>query len=194
MALSTPQQSTKIVALAVLGMWWGEHAAAFHVAQLGDSFGAEIQSFDLSKSHSRDEVQLVIQALHKHRLLLFRDQVLQDEDLLRFADFFGGADLLPQGSNQAVASEGGKIRAFSNHERINPPPMWHTDQNVQKKPTVLTVLYATPNAGTGFGNTSYADQCLAYEQLDAEMKARILPLHMKHDASRKGGFPLPKKV
>ena len=48
-ALSTPQQSTKFIALAVLGMWWwAEHAAAFHVGQLGDSFGAEIHPWDHS--------------------------------------------------------------------------------------------------------------------------------------------------
>lgn len=62
MALSTPQQSTKLIALAVLGIWcWGEHAAAFHVgAEVPENSSGHMVSDDGEDGESADEARHVL--------------------------------------------------------------------------------------------------------------------------------------
>src|SRR5581483_10185643 len=63
--------------------------AKLDVVPLTKHIGAEIRGLDLRKKHDPETVRAIYQAWLEHLVLIFPDQKLEQEDLLRATSFFG---------------------------------------------------------------------------------------------------------
>jgi taurine dioxygenase len=170
----------------------------------GGPLGAEIRGIDLSAPLGAEDREYVLAAWHAHLVLLFRDQSLTDEDLLRLADAFGGSQVA--GSREYYVKGGygassGRIsglpgisivsnldengRPVATHAGTGSQALtWHTDNSYVERPPKGSLLYAVQAPVNGGGDTSFVNQYLAYETLPEDLKARIAGLHVKQDTSR----------
>jgi taurine dioxygenase len=166
--------------------------------------GAEVGNIDLSRPLSDRQVSEVLDAWHENLVLLFRGQSLSDEDLLRVAESFGGAQVAGSRGYYVKAgfdTKSGRVSALpgisiiSNLDKDGKPvdfhagtgsqPLgWHTDNSYVDTPPKGSILYGLRTPVDGGGNTSFANQYVAYETLPEATKARIEGLHVKHDTSR----------
>jgi len=148
--------------------------------------------------------EAILDAWHEHLVLLFRDQTLADEDLLRLAEAFGGAQ---EAGSRAYYVRGGydensgrisrhpgisivsnldeNGRPVADHAGTGSRPLtWHSDNSYVELPPIGSLLYGVQTPVEGGGDTSFVNQYAAYESLGEEVKARIEGLHVRQDTSR----------
>ena len=157
-------------------------------------FGAEIQGVDL-RTIDADDFSNIYRAWLKHSVLLFRGQILTDNDLIGFSSKFGGLDLAPiQESGRRFVEGHPEIYVVSNVIKNGEPigslgageATWHTDMSYLAQPPKASILYAleVPPAG---GNTYFCNMYRAYESLPEELKRRIASMSLKHDGTYNSG-------
>jgi alpha-ketoglutarate-dependent sulfate ester dioxygenase len=130
------------------------------IQRLGGRIGASVTGIDLKQPVDEGDAKAIHDALVEHKVLVFRDQHLDDEQHQRFAALFGELTLahptVPSVDGQAnvlevAGGEGARANA------------WHTDVTfvvAPPKATTLRSLVIPPYGGdTLFSNTSaaYAD-------------------------------------
>lgn len=145
--------------------------------------GAEIRGVDLSREIDLDVMRQIEAAYDHHSVLVFRDQRLTPERQIRFSGFFGPLEihvlkpyLLPGHPEILVVSnirdDGGGFVGLPDAGQT-----WHTDTSYRRKPSRGSVLYALeiPHASDGrpLGDTLFAGTAPAYDDLSADMKARL---------------------
>lgn len=150
---------------------------AVPIRPLSPALGAEIIGVDLREQLDEDVFRQILDAWHRHLVLLFRDQKLTEEDQVRFAERFG--PLARIHTRQFVKThpavmlisnirEGGKpIGALPDGEM-----QFHSDQCHQERPATGSLLYAIEVPSTG-GDTLFANAYMAYETLPDAVKRRI---------------------
>jgi taurine dioxygenase len=173
------------------------------VQPTGAALGADVAGVDLSKELPPETVEAVKQAWSDHLVLRFRDQRLDDDQLMRFSAHFGELDWAPviaasrvkvRGEDRYVDSveegrqyisvisniiEGGKaIGALGAYESI-----WHTDMSYNPEPPCASALYAFEVPPSG-GDTGFANMYVAYETLPDELRRQIEGRICRHDSSR----------
>ena len=142
--------------------------------------GAEVSGIDLSRPLSKDLFEEVREGLHRHHVLVFRAQRLEPEQFHAFASRFGPPEphLIDQFHHPKIAD----ILILSNVRRDGKPTgladagtYWHTDYSYFDIPARATLLYSiqVPKAG---GDTLFADQEQAYEDLPQQTRQRIARL------------------
>jgi len=170
----------------------------------GAALGAEVRGVDLSKPLDAETVKAIEAAWANHLVLLFRGQSIGDEDLLRMAEAFGGAQstgsrdyFLKAGFDEKsgrVAKLPG-ISIISNLDADGKPTakhagsasqalMWHTDNSYVENPPAGSILHSLQAPVDGGGHTSFANQYLAYERLPEDLKQKLSGLNCKQDDSR----------
>jgi taurine dioxygenase len=139
--------------------------------------GAEISGADLSKPLPDGAFGEIREALHRHHVLTFRSQVLDAQRFLAFACRFGPPE--PHVLDQYHHPEIPDILILSNVVKDGKPAgladggtYWHSDYSYLAIPARATVLYSIEVPEIG-GDTLFADQEQAYEDLPASMKKRI---------------------
>ena len=153
------------------------------IRPLSDVIGAEICGVDLSKPLGNETVNTINDAWREHIVLLFRDQNIDADQQIAFAERFGDvgvrsrpAERRPEGADynasvmlvSNVKKDGKYIGSLPDGE------MWfHHDMCYDKAPHKGTFLYAMelPSAG---GNTLFANMYAAYDKLSDDMKQRVL--------------------
>lgn len=139
--------------------------------------GAEVSGVDLSRPQSDQIFGEVRNALHRHHVLVFRGQSLEPASFLEFGNRFGRPE--PHVLDQFHHSEYTDILVLSNVTKDGKPigladggTYWHSDYSYLEIPARATLLYSmqVPKAG---GDTLFADQEQAYEDLPEAMKKRI---------------------
>lgn len=147
------------------------------VKQSGNCMGAEIAGVDLSVPLPEEIFGEIREALHRHHVLTFRAQDLDAQRFHAFASRFGPPE--PHVLDQYHHPEIPDILILSNVVRDGRPfgladggTYWHSDYSYLTIPARATVLYSieVPQAG---GDTLFADQEQAYEDLPESMKKRI---------------------
>src|SRR6516165_2022413 len=151
--------------------------------------GAEIRGVDLSEIEAGD-----FRAIHRawldYQVLLFRDQHLTDEDLIRFSRRFGELDNAPiQETGRRFVEGYPEIYVVSNVIENGVPigslgageAVWHTDMSYLEDPPKASILYAIEVPPSG-GDTWFCSMYRAYELLPAALRDRIRSLALKHDA------------
>ncbi len=144
---------------------------------LTQTFGVEVAGVDLTKNDDTVAGQMH-ELWHEHKLLLFRDQQLAEEDIVAFSRHFGPLEihlrkeyLSPHNPEVLIVSNvkknGRAIGILADNE-----VGWHYDQIYLEKPAVGSLLYSVKIPPEG-GNTYFADMHAAYESLPAETKSRI---------------------
>ena len=149
------------------------------IRPLSDAIGAEIHGVDLSKPLDADIVAAIKDAWHRHIVLLFRDQEIDADQQISFAENFGdvGTRSRPAERRPEGADYNASIMLVSNVKKdgkyIGSLPdgeMWfHHDMCYDKAPHKGTFLYAMELPSTG-GNTLFANMYSAYDKLSDDMK------------------------
>lgn len=152
------------------------------IIPLTDTIGAEIRGIDLSEELDDATAQAIEDAWQKHIVLLFRDQDLDEDAQIAFANKFGevGSRSRPVERRAEGADYNDAIMLVSNVKKdgkyIGSLPdgeMWfHHDMCYDRAPHKGTFLYAMELPSTG-GNTCFANMYEAYERLDDATKERI---------------------
>jgi taurine dioxygenase len=160
----------------------------------GAALAAEVRGVDL---HNVDDqtFTLIHQAWLNHLVLLFRGQILSDEDLIAFSRRFGELDWAPIQENgrrfveghpeiyvvSNVIENGVAIGSLGAGEAV-----WHTDMSYLPTPPKASMLYAleVPPAG---GNTWFCNMYRAWEEMPAALKRRVEGRRLKHDGTYNSG-------
>ncbi|MFE3824720.1 TauD/TfdA dioxygenase family protein [Streptomyces sp. NPDC059092] len=150
------------------------------VASLTPVIGAEVSGVDLSRELSEEQLAEVKDAFLDHHVLVFRDQVLTQEDHKRFAGHFG--ELRPV---NPPPPEGDPyiLEISTSAEAANVAGNgWHADGTADAEPSLGSMLYLTqvPEPGSG-GDTLFANMHLAYEMLSPALRALLDGVTAVHD-------------
>ena len=147
--------------------------------------GATVIGVDLSKELGDSIVTDIRQAWVEHGVLAFPDQSLSDDDLERFTGYFGdfGEDPFLQpitGREHIIA-----IQRKADETSSLFAEAWHTDWSFQRTPPAGTCLYGITIPESG-GDTLFANQHMALEEMPSILRARIEGCYAIHSAA--GGY------
>lgn len=146
--------------------------------------GAEVTGIDLRKALDKSTVDEIYQAWLNHLVLIFRDQSLSKDEQVAFANQFGdvGIRATPKDVQNEVANGyDGSIMLVTNQRdekgnyigSLQDGEMWfHHDMSYRPEPHKATLLHALELPSKG-GNTKFANQYLAYENIPDDIKARL---------------------
>ncbi|MBO0334533.1 TauD/TfdA family dioxygenase [Sneathiella sp. CAU 1612] len=161
------------------------------VTRIDAPCGARVEGVDLSAPLNKEDVAAIRKAWMDHHVLVFPEQKLENDDLVKFAEYLGpiGDDPFfhPIDGHDKIAAvhryahETGRIFADN----------WHSDWSFMTVPPSGTMLYGLiiPTEG---GDTLFSNQHLAWEEMPPEMKDRFENLTAVHSAggaySREGAY------
>lgn len=159
----------------------------YHASE--NALGTIIEGFDLSKSMSNEDIDYIKSIWFANQVIVFRDQNLLDNDLVRFAHYFGelhSADGAEYGGKPEELHDA--IELISNIENNGRPigalgsdeATWHTDMSMYEVPAAATILYADEIPSKG-GNTRFTNLYTAYEKLPQKLRALIESRRSIHD-------------
>jgi taurine dioxygenase len=142
----------------------------FESRPLSPALGAELALTELLDLDP-PTVEALLATLDQYALVVFREQRLSPEDLIRITRRFGVPERFP---DARATSEFPEVCIVTNDPRQAPaqPVYWHTDGAQQPEPPSLSLFYAvrTPSSG---GETLFADARAAYDSLPAKLVERI---------------------
>jgi len=149
---------------------------------LWDGMGVEIEGVDLAQGLADERAREILNALHRHQVLLFRGQRFASEQYVRFGKLFGRP--IPHVLDHLRLGGHPEIFVVSNdaerpEEIRNGAAYWHTDQSYETEPASATMLYALKAPRVG-GETRFADMYGAYDALPEDMRRRIEGLTVAH--------------
>lgn len=170
------------------------------ITPLSPSIGAEITGVDLHQPLDADTVAAIHRAWLDHLVILFRDQALEQEDLVRFTKHFGQpAERSSPKDEQSVgqAALHRNLMLISNIRENGVPigslpdgeMVFHHDMTFRDLPGAASILYAVEVPAHG-GDTLFANCYAAYETLPDDVRE---PLeghrayhHYHFNSARKG--------
>ena len=136
------------------------------ITRLGGRIGASVTGVDLKLPVQEADAKQIHDALVEHKVLVFRDQHLDDEQHQRFASIFGELTLahptVPSVDGQAnvlevAGGEGARANA------------WHTDVTFVVAPPKATTLRSLVIPPYG-GDTLFANTAAAYDDLPEHLR------------------------
>jgi len=151
---------------------------SFSLRQLSPALGAEIIGIDLRDPIDDPLKERFLDAWHQHLVLLLRNQMLDEDAQVRFAETFG--TLAKTTSGRAFSAKHPSVMLVSNIREDGKPigalpdgeMHFHTDQCHQETPAKATLLYAIEIPSKG-GNTLFSNAYTAYETLPADIARRV---------------------
>jgi taurine dioxygenase len=151
--------------------------------KLSADFGVEVNGVDL-RSLGEDALEKVKERFYAHQVLVMRGQSLTATEFLQFARRFGRPE--PHVIDQFHHPEHAEILVLSNVVRNGKPTgladagtYFHTDYSYLDIPARATMLYSIQVPKRG-GDTLFANQYAAYDDLPSDWKERIEPLVALH--------------
>jgi taurine dioxygenase len=156
-----------------------QEASPLRVKPLCSVIGAEVQGVDLRDPIGDTLKQQLHDVWHEHLVILMRNQQLDEDSQVRFAETFGQP--APVSSGRSFSQKHASVMMISNI-RENGEPIgalpdgemhFHTDQCHQELPAKATILYAMEIPSKG-GDTLFANAYAAYETLPEDLKSRII--------------------
>ncbi len=153
------------------------------VTPTGAACGAVVTGLDLSQEISADLIAALRAAWLEHKVLVFPDQKLSNHDLERVSQYFGELGEDPffghiDGHEHICA-----IRRDADETAPVFAEFFHSDWSFMDVPPAGTALYSITIPPVG-GDTLFADQVAAYENLPEELRARVENLTAIHSAER----------
>src|ERR1700704_3670489 len=157
--------------------------ARFDVVPLSKHIGAEIRGLDLHDKPDDETIKAIYQAWLDHLVIIFPDQHLLQEDLVRVTGYFGEQGMprrppkfFPKGYAKILPGIMLISNIRENGEPIGALPdgemMFHHDMIHSEMPDKGTLLYSVeiPSAG---GNTLFASGYAAYDTLDPKIRSKL---------------------
>jgi taurine dioxygenase len=149
--------------------------------RLSEGFGAEVHGVDLRDESLFAELR---DAFYRYQVLVVRGQKLTAAEFLAFARRIGPPE--PHVIDQFHHPECADILILSNVEKGGKPTgladagtYFHTDYSYLEIPARATMLYSIQVPSRG-GDTLFANQYRAYDELPAATRMRIDPLMALH--------------
>jgi alpha-ketoglutarate-dependent taurine dioxygenase len=157
------------------------------VRNASDVVGAEIIGLDI-----RDEAsvaahwQQLAALLRDRHVLLFRDQILKEDDMGRFATRFGEFEQSVTQRADGTLSE--PVHMITNLDAEGKPSktphrssnyFWHSDKAFRPTGSAMVLLYGVELPPSG-GDTQFANMELAYEGLSDADKKQVADLRVVH--------------
>ena len=167
---------------------------AISIRQVGPCFAGEVTGVDIAKGVSSDEAAEIEAGMDRHAVLVFRDQVIDDDRQYAFSCHFGPMETatgdiaqaedrrLPMNINDiSNLDKRGEVLARDDRRRLfNLGNMlWHSDSSFKPTPAKFSLLSARAIPGEG-GNTEFADMRAAWDALDAKTQAECRDLVCEH--------------
>src|SRR5437899_10155647 len=158
--------------------------------KLGRDFGLEASGVDLARPLSDGAFREIEEAFFAGQVLVFRAQNLTARQFLEFARRFGPPE--PHVVDQFHHPEYADVLILSNVVKDGKPAgladagtYFHTDYSYLQVPARCTTLYSIEVPRVG-GDTRFADQFRAYDDLPEATKRRIEPLVGLHHYGTRG--------
>ncbi len=148
------------------------------IEKTGAPAGAMVRDVDV---RSLDEAgwETIRQAFLTYHVLAFPGQDLTPADQMAFARRWGELVRHPYAGMQDFP----EIIELKNHgKRKDVNQHWHSDMTYNVRPPKLTMLYALEAPSIG-GDTAFANQVLAFEELSSGLKAVLAGLVAEHTAA-----------
>jgi alpha-ketoglutarate-dependent 2,4-dichlorophenoxyacetate dioxygenase len=183
---------------------------ALTIKPLHPLFAAEVSGIDFSRPLEAQTMRAVIAAMDRYAVCVFRGTALDDEKHIAFSRLFGELELAPRLFGARMARfqhpelfDAGNLDASGNilvderrriYNRGN--ALWHTDSsfNTHRSAYSLLLAHEVPPRGA---DTLFADMRAAYDELPAEMQARIEDLVAEHwlwHSRQLAGYPAPTEA
>jgi taurine dioxygenase len=169
------------------------------VRRLAESFCGEVSGVDLARLDDA-ATTAIKDAWLAHKVLVFHDQHLEEDDLVEFAQQLGDVEIHLRQTRTTgrrevllvsnIKDEGKPIGRLGNQE-LN----WHMDQIFMAQPTAGTILYAVEVTPEG-GDTWFCDLGAAYAALPAALKVKVegrRAVHSAATADRRVGIALTEE-
>ena len=150
---------------------------------LSDHTGVEVIGVDLTNSLNDEIKSELIDAFHRHLVLVIRNQSLDPRQMLGAVGIFG--EVFNQHNKLFSIPDCPQIHYLSNEDhypdgnRYIPGAGYHTDHSNALQPPKATVLFAKNLPVTG-GDTQFVNMYSAYADLPDTMKLRIANLKAEH--------------
>ena len=159
----------------------------------GKILGATVNGLDLSRALADDAFDQILRALGHYGVLRFPHQALKPAAQKAFASLFGSLEIHVAGMGQDP--EHPEIMFLSNIVENGKPigladagQGWHTDMSYNRVIALANVLHAIKvprdESGRPLGSTQFAAMHAAYDDLPAELKARLKGATAVHDFNK----------
>ncbi len=178
--------------------------------ELTETFAAEVYGIDVAAGVDEADVAEVVRLFNTYSVLVFPGQDIDDEQQIRFSQSLsdvGGFGGLEQ---TVVTNEGAgsKIAVISNVDTttntiIAPSDkrmvfnsgneMWHTDSSFKRVPATASLLSGR-EVPPQEGQTEFATQRVAYDDLPAAQQQRLEHLIAIHDFTYSRGLVAPNLI
>jgi taurine dioxygenase len=153
------------------------------VTRLTPHIGAEVRNIDLREPLDPDTIKAIRQVWLDRSVILFRNQELSQEDLLRVTGYFGEIgklarppEFFPKGYARLLPNIMMISNIRENGQTIGALPdgemMFHHDMLHAEVPHDATLLYSMEVPTYG-GDTLFASGFAAYETLDTAIRAKL---------------------
>ena len=158
------------------------------ITPLGFALGAQITGIDLRQPLDDFARKEIIDAWHKHLVLIFPQQDLDSAQQIAFSRNFGELeqnDFQPHYRDAAqpeILLVTNRMTNGKPSETRNTGRNWHTDLSYTTRPAKASLLLCKEKPPVG-GDTMFANMYLAYETLSARMRAFIETLEAVHDVA-----------
>ena len=145
--------------------------------------GVEVIGVDLAAPVSDECRSELIDAFHRHLVLVIRDQNLDPQQMLGAVHLFG--EVFAQHNKRFSLADCPQIHYLSNEDhhsdgnRYIPGAGFHTDHSNAPEPPKATVLFARSLPETG-GDTQFVNMYSAYADLPDDIKLKIADLKAVH--------------
>lgn len=153
----------------------------FTTNKLSATMGLEIIGVDLKQDLSPELIQKFKNFLYEYQVIVFRDQEFTQAEQIHACGKFGDIEPHPLSQNSTQhreltvvsnVSEDGKALGYAGPQF----ELWHSDVCYYPKPTEMSMLYAEL-VPSQHGETFFADQYRAYNDLPNTIKQQILGKH-----------------
>ncbi|HJW39707.1 MAG TPA: TauD/TfdA family dioxygenase [Rhizomicrobium sp.] len=171
---------------------------AITIEPLTPVIGVEIGGVDLSKPLSPEQEAEIRAAQAAYHVLVFRDQVLSNDDHKRFARLFGrlhvhpyhAKNMAPEHAKSPDADPEILVVKANQKSKFVAGEEWHTDVSCDAEPPMGSMLYITETPEIGGGDTLFLSTVRAYEALSDTMKEFVGKLSATHDGAKPytGGY------
>ena len=161
------------------------HRNDFNIRPFGAPLGAEVLGLDLSQPLSDAGFARLHRAHLDHHVLVFRDQRITPAQQIAFSRRFGPLQI--HVLRQFQLADYPEILVVSNIRDETGKPIglgdagsyWHSDLSYKETPSLGSMLHAQELPAEG-GDTLFANQHQAYDELPEALKTTIQDLRAEH--------------
>jgi taurine dioxygenase len=166
--------------------------------------GAQVRGADLSRPLADAAFGEILHAFHRHMLLVFPQQDIDEAQQVAFSRRFGELQIhvLEQYRHPrhpeiyVLSNVDAKTGKTTGSHPDKGTLVWHSDLSFLPRPALATALHGIEVPAEG-GDTLFADMCAAYDTLDIETKNLLEKLRAVHDIDvsrrRAGEAPMTER-